>query len=99
MQPPRSSVDPKGRVKGLAIREILRTLKEQSGTAHLTELVKAMPPEWLGGFNLAADGFGMLPSSWYSMSMIHAMLDAQLTDLDSRERSEAAKKAARAVIS
>lgn len=99
MEAPRSSVDPKGRVKGLVIREVLKTLKEQVGTtSHLVEIVKAMPPDWVTRFNLTADGFGMLPSTWYSMSMIHAVLDALLTDLDAQERSEAARRASRAVI-
>lgn len=99
MEPPRSSVDPKGRVKGLVIREILKVLKEQVGaTSHLATIVKAMPPDWVARINLSADGFGMLPSTWYPMSMIHAMLDAMLTDLDAQERSGAARKASRAVI-
>jgi hypothetical protein len=94
---PKSSVDPRGRVKGLAIREILRSLKDEVGAARLLETLRTLPPDWAGRIDLSADGLGMLPSTWYPMSMIHAVLDKLLVGLNMQDRSEAARAAARAM--
>jgi hypothetical protein len=94
---PRSSTDPRGRVKGLVIREVLRFLKDEVGGARVVELMRGMPPEWVGRLDLSAEGLGMLPATWYPMSMIHALLDGLLVGIDPCDRSSAARGAARAV--
>lgn len=84
-------------MKGLAIREVIRFLKNKVGDAKLRELMKGMPPDWAARLDVSADALGMLPATWYPMSMIHAILDSLLLGVDSQDRIDVARAAARAV--
>lgn len=73
-----------GRIKGSAIRGFLLWY-ERAHAERLAQAVAAIPPALGGELDLDRPALGILPSTWYSMELAHAVLDELVRDLSPSE--------------
>ena len=74
-----------GRVKGAAIREFYVFLRQKLGVEELSLRLERLPPEVRDEFDVHHPSLSILPSTWYEMGLVHALLDVTLTDLPEHE--------------
>jgi hypothetical protein len=64
------------RIKGAAFREFIAWLGETYGKQELERVVRHIPDQKRASFRLDEPTLGVLASSWYEASVVHAFLDA-----------------------
>lgn len=77
----------RGRVKGAAIREFYVYLRRKWGGDDLEARLSRLPPRERDQFDVDHPSLNILPSTWYAMSTVHALLDVTLADLPEPELS------------
>ncbi|MBK7579134.1 MAG: hypothetical protein IPI67_02920 [Myxococcales bacterium] len=88
-----------GRIKGNAFREFLVWYAEHSGTEALRAAFDALPERLQSEVDPRRPGLGVLPSVWYPIELVHALLDTACAGLSDEELDDFARQAARATIS
>ena len=86
------------KIKGAAIREVVRWYTRAHGRAALAEAVGNMPPEILRQLDANDDALGVIASTWYDVAVVHAMLDAIVAPHPPAERHALIRTAAREAV-
>jgi hypothetical protein len=90
----------RARLKGSAIREIVRWYVRTHGVDAIQTAVRAMPPELARDLDPTDDALGILSSTWYDVRIVHALLDGLVAPYPPAERrallSTGAREAVRA---
>ena len=89
-------VEPK--VKGVALREFLRSFVTARGPHAFEKALATMPPEYARQLTLADPALGLLAGTWYPAPMIHHLLDAMTAGLKHHERQALIREAAREAV-
>ncbi len=63
------------RIKGSAVREIVRWYARTHGAETVRHAAEQMPPELARELDLADETLGILSSTWYDVRIVHALLD------------------------
>ncbi len=85
--------------KGVALRGLLAWYESAYGHARLVEAIQRLPEDLARFLDADRELLGVLPSSWYPVSLVHALLDELLRDFGSTERAAMAEAAATHVMS
>jgi len=96
--PPRISLVPGMRIRGAAIRAFVQWYEVELGTPRFRSLLQRMPASVAGHFDLAAEGLGILATSWYACALVEGLLDALTGHLSDHRRGHVALRAARVVM-
>lgn len=86
------------RIKGSAIRELVRWYSRTHGMDGVHRAVLAMPAELSSELDLADDALGILSSSWYDVRIVHALLDALVAPYPPAERRALIASGAREAV-
>lgn len=86
------------RIKGAGIRPFLVWYASRHGAARLLAAASAIPSEHRAGLDLEDPCLGVLASSWYPASSIHALLDNLVAGMPADQHQELAREGARAII-
>jgi hypothetical protein len=87
-----------GRIKGAAFVEFLRFCEQKYGKDRLQSAVLSIPAELRYALALNAPALGVLPSTWYAASTVHALLDALLFGVSIDERRRMAAEISKAIM-
>ncbi len=85
--------------KGVALRGLLTWYESAYGRERLVSAFRRLPPAEGCFFDEHRELLGVLPSSWYPMSLVNGLLDELLRDFGPAERAGMAQAAARHVMS
>jgi len=88
----------RARIKGAAIREVVRWYARTNGRERLAQAVTQMPPALAVQLDPNDDALGIIASSWYDAALVHAMLDAIVAPYPAGDRSALLKTAAREAV-
>ncbi len=83
------------KIKGAAIREMVRWYARTYGIDTLTRAAKTLPPEVAGQLDLQDDALGIIASTWYDARVVHAMLDSIVEPYPAGDRHALIRTAAR----
>lgn len=82
------------RVKGVAVREMLRWYAQQTSREELRRIVMGLPPELRAPFDPDSEAIGVLASNWYESASVNALIDAMLLSMPPGKRHDAIRSAA-----
>ena len=85
--------------KGVALRGLLTWYESVYGRERLVAAARRLPEDHRRFLDEHREMLGVLPSSWYPMPFVHALLDEMLGDFGPTERGGMAAAAARYVMS
>lgn len=86
------------KIKGAAIREVVRWYSRTNGHDALTRAVALMPPEVVAQLDPNDDALGLIASAWYDAAVAHAMLDAIVAPYPAGDRHVLIQTAAREAV-
>jgi hypothetical protein len=86
------------KVKGAAIRELVRWYARAHGRAQLEAATRRMPAPLAAQLDPHDDALGIIASTWYDAELVHAMLDAIIAPYPAGDRSALIKTAAREAV-
>lgn len=86
------------KIKGAAIREVVRWYARAHGHRALAQAVASMPAELRSQLDPSDDALGLIASSWYDAAVVHAMLDAIVAPYPAGDRHELIRTAAREAV-
>lgn len=86
------------KIKGAAIREVVRWYARTNGHEALARSIGAMPPEYARQLDPKDDALGVIASAWYDAALVHAMLDAIVAPYPAGDRHVLLKTAAREAV-
>ncbi len=86
------------KVKGAAIREVVRWYARAHGSDALAAAVAQMPPEIAAQLDPRDEALGLIASSWYDAALVHALLDAIVAPHPAGERHALIRTAAREAV-
>ncbi|HJK93783.1 MAG TPA: hypothetical protein RMH85_14555 [Polyangiaceae bacterium LLY-WYZ-15_(1-7)] len=75
-----------GRIKGVALRELVAWYERDRGRAALLDALERVPPDLRARFDLEREALGVLAATWYEARLVHALLDAMVHGLDPEAR-------------
>jgi hypothetical protein len=86
------------KIKGAAIREVVRWYARTKGRDELGRAVATMPPQFAAQLDPSDDALGLIASNWYDATLVHAMLDAIVGPYPAGDRSALIRSAAREAV-
>jgi hypothetical protein len=86
------------RIKGSAIRELVRWYARTHGMAGIETAVRAMPQDLAKDLDLSDEALGILSSGWYDVRIVHALLDALVLPFPPAERRALLASGAREAV-
>lgn len=86
------------KIKGAAIREVVRWYTRTNGLDRLAHAVRAMPPEIARQLDPNDETLGVIATAWYDAIVVHAMLDAVFGPYPAGDRSALIRTAAREAV-
>lgn len=87
-----------GKIKGAALREVLRWYERERGRAALRAIHDGLPPELATELDPDAEALGMLPSGWYPSALGHRLMAGVFGTLPEGAREESMRAAAHAAL-
>lgn len=87
-----------GKMKGAAMREILRWHERNGGRDQLRAIGERLPPELRVLVDLDVEALGVLPNTWYPAPLSHAILDGMFAGLTREKRTIRMREGAHAAI-
>ncbi|MBI3205727.1 MAG: hypothetical protein HYZ29_29590 [Myxococcales bacterium] len=87
-----------GKIKGNAFREFLVWFEARSGQPALTRAFGHLPAELSDELDPSRPALGVLASNWYSIEIVHSLLDTLTADLSPTDLERFTHEAAEATI-
>ncbi len=88
----------RARIKGSAVRELVRWYVRTHGDEGVRRAVQAMPKDVSSELDLTDEALGILSSSWYDVRLVHALLDALVAPYPPIERRALIASGAREAV-
>jgi len=87
-----------GRIKGRAILDFLRWLRDEKGRAMLRVIQASLSPEHREDFDVDDESFGLAASEWYSARFVHDLIDTLVRQLPDADPNQVARAGGGAMI-
>lgn len=87
-----------GKIKGNAFREFLVWFEERSGHAALARAFALLPGPLASELDPSRPVLGVLPSNWYSIEIVHSLLDSLTADFSASDLERFTHEAAQVTI-
>lgn len=86
------------KVKGIALEGFLDWYTKSEDAGRLRAVLARLPEAYRNTFALDERNFGLLANAWYDASLVHAVIDGVVADLDDSARSKLAVRGAEAIV-
>ena len=88
-----SASHPRGRIKGVALREFVTWVEQHWGRETLRHALNKLPPRFGNVLDYERPGLGVLAASWYDGELAIALLEALFEGRSEPERNQAIAEA------
>ena len=85
-------------MRGSTFREFVRWYEHTHGRDRALSMYDRLPYHLCVGLNREVEGFGLLPSAWYPMELVHRLLEMATEGLAPRERIAMVREGARQAV-
>jgi hypothetical protein len=85
-------------MRGTTFREFVRWYEQTHGRARALSMFDRVPDHLKAGLSRDAEVYGLLPSAWYPMELVHRLLEMATEGLGPRERAAMVREGARQAV-